>query len=102
MNNIIVLIIGMGIATFLPRLIPLMFISKMELSYNRRKFLEFIPYTSLTILIVRGVLTSTGEMILPTLIGLSVSGLVAYFKSNLVLSVGSGIITAFIAINILQ
>lgn len=100
MNKIIVLIIGMGIVTFLPRLIPLMFISKMELSNNRRKFLEFIPYTSLTILIVRGVLTSSEEMILPTLIGLSVSGLVAYFKSNLVLSVGSGIIAAFIAINI--
>lgn len=101
MNNIIILIIGMGIVTFLPRLIPLMFISKMELSYNRRKFLEFIPYTSLTILIVRGVLTSSSEMILPTLIGLSVSGLIGYFKSNLVLSVGLGIIAAFIAINVL-
>lgn len=101
MNKIILLIVGMGIVTFLPRLIPLMFISKMELSYNRRKFLEFIPYTSLTILIVRGVITSSEEMIIPTIIGLSVSGLTAYFKSNLVLSVGSGIIAAFIAINMM-
>lgn len=101
MKNIIFLIVGMGLVTYLPRLLPLMFISKMELSYNRRKFLEFIPYTSLSILIVRGILTSSQEMLLPTIIGLSTSGIVAYLNSNLVLSVGSGIIAAFIIINIM-
>jgi branched-subunit amino acid transport protein len=101
MSKFLPLIIGMGLVTYIPRLIPLIFLSKKELNPKVKQFLEYIPYTSLSILIVRGILTSSQDMMLPTFIGLAAAGLISYFKSNLVLSVLSAILTSFLIINIL-
>lgn len=73
----------------------------MELTYKRKKFLQFIPYTSLTILIIRGILTSESSMMIPTIVGLGLAGVVAYFKSNLVLSVVTAILASFAIINMM-
>ena len=100
MSNYLPLIIGMGLVTFIPRMIPLVFLTKKELSPRAKQFLLYIPYTSLSILIIRGILTSSQELMLPTIIGIAVSGLVAYFKSNLVLSVSAGILATFIIISL--
>ena len=94
------LILGMSLVTYLPRLVPLLFLSKKELSDNLKLFLQYIPYASLSILIVRGILTSPKEMIIPTIVGVTVAALIAYKKSNLVLSVFMGIFASFIIINI--
>lgn len=101
MSNYLPLIIGMGLATYIPRLIPLIFLSKKELNPKVKQFLQYIPYTSLSILIVRGILTSSQDMMLPTFVGIALAGLISYFKSNLVLSVLVGIIASFMIINIL-
>ena len=99
MSNYLPLIIGMGIVTYIPRMVPLLFLTKKELNPKIKQFLQYIPYTSLSILIVRGVLTSSKELMLPTIIGIAIAGLVAYFKSNLVLSVLAGILASFLIIN---
>lgn len=101
MKSYLPLIIGMGLVTYIPRLVPLLFLTNKELNPKLKKFLEFIPYTSLSILIVRGILTSTSDMLIPTFVGISLAGIVAYFKSNLVLSVLSAIVASFVVINIL-
>jgi branched-subunit amino acid transport protein len=101
MSNYLPLIIGMGLATYIPRLIPLIFLSKKELNPKVKQFLQYIPYTSLSILIVRGILTSSQDMMLPTFVGIALAGLISYFKSNLVLSVLVGIIASFMIINII-
>lgn len=99
MSNYLPLIIGMGLVTYIPRMVPLLFLTKKELNPKIKQFLQYIPYTSLSILIVRGILTSSQELMVPTFIGIAIAGLVAYFKSNLVLSVLAGIIASFIIIN---
>ncbi len=101
MKSYLPLIIGMGLVTYIPRLIPLLFLTNKALSPKLKQFLQFIPYTSLSILIVRGVLTSTSDMLFPTFVGIALAGIVAYFKSNLVLSVLVAIAASFVVINII-
>ena len=100
MKSYIYLIIGMALVTYIPRLIPLMFLTNKSLSPKVKQFLQFIPLTSLSILIVGGILTSSKEMILPTFAGIALAGLISYFKSNLVLSVFTAILASFLIINI--
>ena len=99
MDSYLPLIIGMGLVTYIPRAVPLLFLTNKELNPKLKQFLQFIPHTSLTILILRGILTASTEMMIPTIVGVAVAGIIAYFKSNLVLSVFAGILTAFVIIN---
>ena len=96
------LILGMALVTYIPRLIPLLVLKRKNTSHRFRMFLIFIPYTSLSILIIRGVLTASSDMRGPTIIGIIIAGFIAYIQNNLILSVIGGIIAAFIAINFLS
>lgn len=100
MRNMIPLILGMGLVTFIPRVFPLLALTGKKTNKKFQEFLTFIPYTSLTILIVKGIITSTGEMRVPTIVGIGVAGLIAYFQGSLVLSIFAGIVSSFIAINL--
>lgn len=100
MNKIILLIIGMGIVTYIPRVAPLLVLTDREISKRFKEFLTFIPYTSLIILIVRGILASTGEMRIPTVVGIGVAAIISYFQGSLVLTIFGGIVSSFIVINI--
>ena len=100
MDSYLPLIIGMGLVTYIPRAVPLLFLTSKELNPKLKQFLQFIPYTSLTILIIRGILTASTEMMIPTIVGIAVAGIIAYFKSNLVLSVFAGIAATYVIINL--
>lgn len=102
MINYLPLILGMTLVTYIPRWLPLNFLSELELNPKIIRFLTYIPYTSLSILIIRGLLTSSKDMFLPTLIGIMVAGIVSWIKGNLVLSVLLGIFSSFLAIQILS
>ena len=93
------LILGMALVTYIPRLIPLVVLKKGRSSEKFTLFLTFIPYTSLSILIIRGILTSTDDMKIPTILGILVASIIAYVQKNLILSVLGGIVAAFISIN---
>ena len=99
MNNYIPLIIGMALVTYIPRFLPLVILSEDMVKPKMRQFLQYIPYTSLSILLIRGIITSSPDMRIPTIVGIAMSAFMAYFKGNLVLSVLSGIFAAFIIIN---
>lgn len=99
--NYIILILAMALVTYLPRLIPLMVLKKRQTNENIKLFLTFIPYTSLSILIIRGILTSDSDMKIPTIIGIVTASYIAYTQNNLIFSVMGGIVAAFISINFL-
>lgn len=101
MKDYLLLIIGMFLVTYLPRLIPLTLLSRKKMSSKMEEFLLYIPYTSLSILLIRGIITSGEAMRLPTILGILVSGFVSYLKGNLIVSVLMGILTAFISINLM-
>lgn len=56
----LLLVIGMGIVTYLPRWVPLIFLSRRSLPEWLRQWLEFIPVAVLSALILPGLVT-TGD-----------------------------------------
>lgn len=88
------LILGMALVTYLPRVLPLVTLSNKDVSNKTRAFLQFIPYTSLSILIIRGILTS--DIKLASIAGILAAGLISYWKGNAVLSVFGGILVSYL------
>ncbi|WP_313755742.1 AzlD domain-containing protein [Tissierella sp.] len=101
MKNYLPLIIGMTLVTYLPRLMPLMLLSNRKINKNIKQFLLYIPYTSLSILIIRGIITAADGVKVATVAGIGIAAIISYIKGNLVLSVLAGILLSFLTINTL-
>ncbi|MBO7310019.1 MAG: AzlD domain-containing protein [Clostridia bacterium] len=55
--NIALLILGMCLVTYIPRVLPAFFADKMNFGKRFEKFIGLIPYTAMTALIVPGILS---------------------------------------------
>lgn len=73
-------ILGCAVVTFIPRLIPALFIDKLDFSPKVEKFLNLIPYTALAALICPGVLTVDSQLWYIGLIGAIVAAGLAWKK----------------------
>ena len=80
MDYIMLVILGCAIVTFIPRLIPALFIDKLNFSPKVEKFLNLIPYTALAALICPGVLTVDNQLWYIGLIGAVVAAGLAWKK----------------------
>ena len=80
MDYMAVVIIGCALVTFIPRLIPALFIDKLDFSPKVDKFLNLIPYTALAALICPGVLTVDNQLWCIGLIGAIVAAGLAWKK----------------------
>ncbi|MBE6508758.1 MAG: AzlD domain-containing protein [Methanobrevibacter sp.] len=80
MDYIMLVILGCAIVTFIPRLIPALFIDKLDFSPKVEKFLNLIPYTALAALICPGVLTVDSQLWYIGLIGAVVAAGLAWKK----------------------
>ena len=78
MDYINLVILGCAIVTFIPRLIPALFIDKLNFSPKFEKFLNLIPYTALAALICPGVLTVDNRLWYIGLIGAVVAAGLAW------------------------
>ena len=99
MTNYFFLILGMGFVTYLPRLIPFIALNDSKINKNVKEFLSYIPYTSLSVLIIRGIMTAGSGMKIATIASIGIAGVLSYIKGNLVLSVLVGILLSFVIIN---
>lgn len=82
MDNLLLIIIGMAVVTYLPRAIPLVFLQNLKLNPKLERFLSFIPYTILGALIFPGILTSTG-LLFPAIIGGMTALALSWLNANL-------------------
>ena len=96
MTNYLPLIIGMALVTYIPRLLPLVTLSNKNINKKTKSFLGYIPVTSLSILIIRGILTSASDMRIATIAGITAAAIISYIKGNMVLSVLAGILTSYL------
>jgi branched-subunit amino acid transport protein len=80
MDYMAVVIIGCALVTFIPRLIPALFIDRLNFSPKVEKFLNLIPYTALAALICPGVLTVDNQLWYIGLIGAVVAAALAWKK----------------------
>lgn len=71
--EILILIIGMMIVTYIPRALPAVIIDKIKFTQKTEKFLKLIPYTAMAALIFPGVLAVDGERWYIGLIGAGVA-----------------------------
>lgn len=95
MNHLWLLILGMGIVTYLPRMIPMVLLQNVTLNPFLNRFLKFIPFAALGALIFPGVLESTGS-ISSAFAGMVVSMFLALLRMNIVLVVIGGIAGVFV------
>ena len=80
MDYVNLVILGCAIVTFIPRLIPALFIDKLNFPPKVEKFLNLIPYTALAALICPGVLTVDNQLWYIGLIGAVVAAGLAWKK----------------------
>lgn len=80
MNNIILLIVLIAIVTFIPRLIPAIFVNKLDFGVKSKKFLNLLPFTALAALICPGVLTVDTKIWYVGLVGAVVAGVLSWKK----------------------
>src|SRR5690554_5409221 len=94
MDNLFFLVLCMGIVTYIPRLLPMVFLKDISLPPFINRFLKFIPYAALGSLIFPGFLTSTGSYGSAIVGGLIAIGL-SYNNVNLMLVVLGAIAGAY-------
>ena len=80
MDYMALVILGCAVVTFIPRLIPALFIDKLDFPPKVEKFLNLIPYTDLAALICPGVLTVDNQLWYIGLIGAIVAAALAWKK----------------------
>lgn len=102
MKNYIPLIFGMMAVTYLPRLIPMLALSKYNVPASVKRFLQYIPYTALGTLIVYGVISETGDMLIATAAGIAAAAICSWIKKDaVVLSVLACILVGYVVLSIL-
>ena len=90
--RILVLIIGMGIVTYIPRILPAVLIGKVKFNKNMEKFLILIPYTAMAALIFPGVLSVDEGNLSIGLIGAFVAIILSWIKMPIILVVIGAIV----------
>jgi len=95
MDNLWLLVILMGLVTFLPRMLPLTYLNNMRLPRFLNSFLRFVPFAALGALIFPGILSSTGNTN-SALVGGAISLLLAFWRVNITLVVFGGILGAYL------
>lgn len=80
MNTADMMILGCALVTFIPRLIPAIFVGQINFDKKTEKFLDLIPYTALSALIIPGVLTVDNQLWYIGLIGAIVAAALSWKK----------------------
>lgn len=91
MDQVYLIVIGMAIVTYIPRLVPILFLRNLKLPITLQRFLSFIPYTILGALIFPGVFNSTGTL-LPAVIGTLTAFILSWLELNIIFVVIGSII----------
>lgn len=98
MNKLWLLIIGMMLVTYIPRLLPFVIISKDKLPVRARRFLQFIPCTALGAMIVPGVFSSIPNKPEIALLGITFALIYSWFKGGILVPVLGSIFVCFLGI----
>ncbi|WP_339149548.1 MULTISPECIES: AzlD domain-containing protein [unclassified Sutcliffiella] len=89
-STILIMIVGMAVVTYVPRLIPFVMFQGKELPPFVQAVLKNVPYATLGALIVPGIFL-INEDIMFGVIGAVVAFIVAYLGANVILVVISSI-----------
>jgi branched-subunit amino acid transport protein len=95
MKNLVLIVLLMSFATYIPRMLPIVFLNNRKLPPFIKRFLHFTPFAALGALIFPGVLYST-ETPKSAVFGCVAAVLLAYLKLNIILVIMGGIGSVFL------
>jgi branched-subunit amino acid transport protein len=90
----ILIVVAMALVTYIPRLVPILFLKDKKLTPYLESFLKLIPVAALGALIFPQILTSTGN-ITSAAFGCVIALICAYFELNVIIVVLGGILGVF-------
>lgn len=96
-SNLYLMVLGMCLVTYIPRLVPLLFMQQIKLPAFLERFLGFIPFAALGSLVFPQVFFSAGdENWFPATIATIVCMVLAWFRVNVVIVVLAGIAVTYL------
>jgi len=99
--NIILVILGMMAVTYIPRMLPAVFMDHYQFPAWFQNWLKCIPYAALGALIFPGILLVDKDRPLVGVMGGMVAACLAYFKVHIVFIMAGAILTVLVARNLL-
>lgn len=94
--TVLFIILGMSIATMLPRLIPVLIIERLKIKGWLNRWLQAVPYAALGALIFPGILYVEESALHIGLIGGVVATILAYLNLNVIFVVIGAVLTVFL------
>lgn len=94
--NKLLIILGMMIVTYIPRLIPFITFSNKKLPPKLKQFLEYIPYAALGALIIPGSFNAIPSLPIAGILGLLCAGIYSYIKGGIIISVLGSMAIAYL------
>ena len=85
--------------TIIPKVLPLYFLRGKTFNKKMMTFFKIVPYTSMTILILKYVFESDCDMFLPTIFAVIASTIAAYLTENMVITVIVSIFSTIISLS---
>lgn len=95
-REIIYLIFGMTLVTYLPRVLPFIVPINKNNNPTINRFLSYIPCTALGALIIPGVLDSIPGKPLVSIIGILTTATFAWIKGGIIIPVLGGVFITFL------
>lgn len=97
-SNVLMVIAGMALVTYLPRILPFYLFSKMNLSKRMMLFLKCIPYTALGALILPDVFSAVEGNNAASLIGAVTAVVLTYLFKNMIVTVIGAIAAVYVVL----
>ncbi|NLB72569.1 MAG: AzlD domain-containing protein [Firmicutes bacterium] len=95
MQKTIIAVILMATVTYIPRVLPMLFVKERSKSRFLRSFLYYVPFAALGAMTFPGILCSTGD-ITSALIGMIVAITLAFFEKGLLEVAVGAIVTVYL------
>ena len=95
MKNVFLIIIGMALVTYVPRLLPFTLLKNKTPSKYLGRFLKLIPYTALGALILPGILNATPVLPMAGLVGGAVAFIICYVRGGIILPIFAAIAATY-------
>ena len=87
MKSFIPMIAGMALVTYLPRLIPLLFLGNRRIPHRVNAFLKCIPMAALGALIIPGAFQATPDLPVAALVGMGFTLVYGLFRGGIIVPV---------------
>ena len=94
----LLLILGMAVVTYIPRMVPMLLLKGKALPVFVRNFLQVLPVCALGALLVPGLLSSIPESPAAAVIGTTTAGAVSLTRGGLLLSVVAGVGVSYLVL----